>query len=197
MIVDPIMTIGQKLKGDEQRDAIHFAILPCFVDEDVEYIYAGEEVGLTYGTSNIIRPKPSVYGCTPIGIVDPFLRNYDIRPSDCVWVILFPNTITGMRHHWIHPDIDNPSARSKDSDSELWLHQFADRWNFDYDEMIASAQRNSNSSFDNWITARGIDLHSGSELGTDQALFWEHLSTLTGKTFGEQHKRNFGWSCSC
>ena len=81
--------------------------------------------------------------------------------------------------------------------SERWLRTFADRWNFNYDDMVREASALSTIEWDNFITAQDTDLHSAEELGEDHDLFWSHLEVLTGKTFDHPHRKRFGWSCSC
>ncbi len=185
---DPITTIGQILDESAQRDAIHICIFPAISDED--YLHAGCEVGLAYGTTNLLRRKSKNYDLKPIGIVDPFLRD-SLKKGERCWVFLFPNSVIGMRHHWEHPEIDHAKPLPT-NESELWLRHFADKWNMDYDEMIASAIEGS------YATAQGVDLHSGSELDDgDEFRFWEHIEKMTGKTFSKKHKVNFTWSCSC
>ncbi len=207
--MDPIKSIGQKLRGGEQRDAIHIAIMPVVCGED--YLNAGDEVGLVYGTSNVVKRKDSIYGHKTIGVIDPYLRgdleSIMLKKGDVVWCFLKPGTITGLRHEWTHPLVDNQQPPA--NDAEKWLREFADRWNFDYDEMIGIASNGSikdtfnipglaEHTFDNeWITARGRDLHSREELGEDYERFWQNMEALTGKTFNAQHREKVGWSCSC
>jgi hypothetical protein len=203
--MEPISTIGQKLRGGEQRDAIHIAIMPVVCGED--YMRAGEEVGLVYGTSNVVKHKASVYGQAVIGVIDPFLTTDMVRKGDVVWCFLKPGTITGLRHEWTHPGIDNQQPPA--NESEKWLRHFAEKWCFDYDEMIGIASNGSvkesfnipglpEHTFDNeYITARGRDLHSRQELGEDYDLFWQHMEALTGKKFDAPHREKVGWSCSC
>ena len=179
--------LGEKLKGGEQRDAIHIAVLPVIVAEDM---YAGEKARLVYGTTNMVRRGDGNDGDREIGIIDPFLTE-TAEQGDKVWLFLYPQTITGLRHDWTHPAIDNPPAPA--SESECWLRSFADKWNFDYDEMVRAAIEGE----DSFITARGTDLHESGELGEDLSLFWQHISELTKKTFTEEHKSKVIWTCSC
>lgn len=196
--MDPIKSIGQKLRGDEQRDAIHIAIMPVVCADD--YMRGGKEVGLVYGTKNTVKHKDSVYRVETIGVLDPFLKDYPdpLKKGDVVWCFLKPGTITGLRHEWFHPDIDGQHPPA--NESEKWLREFADKWNFPYDEMITAASNpHGDGEFDyNYIVAQGIDLHSRSELAPgDEALFWEHIGNLTGFKADEKHREKFGWSCPC
>jgi hypothetical protein len=180
-------TIGQILTDETDRDAIHVAVLPVISGEN--YLGAGDRIGIAYGTKNIVVRKPD-----GIGIVDPFLQRTIHKDEKC-WMFIQPNTVENLRHDWRHPAIDD--VKPATDEHELWLRQFADRWNFDYAEMIAQASAAANRYGDNYITAMGIDLHSKDELGADHDLFWEHLEKLTGKFFTDEHRDNFVWSCSC
>jgi len=177
--------IGKLLDADATRDAVHIAVLPVIADAD---IYPGEQVKLVYGTTD--RAVRAGYNRPGIGVADPFLKDY-IEAGQRFFVFIHPNTVIGMRHVWEHPAIDN--VQFPINASELWLRQFADRWNFDYDELIQGAQAGAGG----YVVASGMDLHSGTELGPDHDLFWTHLENLTGKTFEVEHRQNFGWSCSC
>lgn len=189
--MDPITTIGTVLDKDAalQRDCIHVAILPVTCGE--EYLGAGREVKLAYGTTNVVIDAPHGKG---IGIIDPFLRRA-VRKGDRCWLFLRPGTVTGLRHDWICPEVDG--VRPAASEAEAWLRRFADRWNMDYDEMVAAASAPSEADGDNYVVAEGVDLHSAAELGGDEALFWYHLAALTGHEYDRTHRERFGWSCSC
>jgi hypothetical protein len=191
--MDPIKTIGQLLRGDEQRDAIHIAIMPVIAAEELQ---AGDSVAFVYGTTNQVKRCDPAYALQPVGVVDPFFTgHYWIEKGSKVWLFLKPGTITGLRHEWTHPDIDNP-PRPK-NEHENWLRAFADRWSFVYDDMISAASSPRSDEWGNYITAQGRDLHSATELGADHDLFWEHLQALTGQTFDGEHREKFVWSCTC
>lgn len=190
--MDPIKTLGTFLTGGEERDAIHIAVLPVTAGEDLR---PGDPVTLAYGTSDIVIGASDDYGVNPsIGIVDPFLAKdfatCRVTKGTRFWLFLHPNTVTGMRHHWQHPAIDNPPKPQ--NDSELWLHQFAQRWGFNYDELLHAAV-----SGGDYVVAHGRDLHSADELGADYDLFWQHLALFTGRTFDEPHRAKVSWSCTC
>ena len=198
--MEPVKSIGRRPDDGERRDCIHIAIFPAIAAEDLR---RGDEVGLVYGTANQIKCMDSVYGLPAIGIVDPFFGlagligrrqwadHLQIKKGERCWVFLYPGSIKGLRHEWQHPVIDG--QQTPKSESEDWLRRFADKWNFDYDEMIAGALEKGG-----YAVARGIDLHSASELDAgDEALFWGHIEKLCGQNFDADHRSEFGWSCTC
>lgn len=183
--------VGEVIKGEAHRDAIHVAVLPVIVAAD--YMYPGETCEFVYGTTDQIKQANDAR--KSIGIVDPFLT-VTLKKGDRCYLWMKPGTVTGMRHHWQHPAVDEPKVA--EDISELWLRQFAQHWNFDYDEMVRLAQVPGE-----YITANGVDLHSREELSkaTDgtltEDLFWGHLGNVTGKIFNQAHRSSIGWSCSC
>src|SRR5437660_1538914 len=108
--------IGTILDETAERDAIHIAVAPLIAGED---LWKRGEVGLKYGTRDVAVSKQSVYDLHPIGIVDPFLKEV-VRKGQRFYCFLFPNTVTGMRHHWQHPAFDAPLVQPK-SEHEQWL----------------------------------------------------------------------------
>lgn len=132
-----------------------------------------------------------------IGIIDPFLTKR-ARRGERVFLLLYPNTVKGMRHAWSHASFSDELAQStspvkETSVAEAWLREFASQWNIPYDEMVVEA-----SSRGGYLTARGVDIHSWSEISSgEQRLFWEHLETVTGRRFDGDHRSDVGFSCSC
>ena len=81
--------------GDRRRDAIHIAVAPVTATQPLK---PGQHVGLVEaGDRELVGPCEST-----IGIVDPFL-SADVEAGERFWLLLYPNTITGMRHVWTHP----------------------------------------------------------------------------------------------
>lgn len=189
------LKLGAKIVGTAQRDAIHIAVLPCVLGED--YLSPGEPVRFLAGsTDTIISAR---YGAAGFGIVDPFLTDYGLKKGDKVWVYLTPNTVTGLRHHWEHPAIDN---LRKMSDSELELRQWCDRLSFDFDNVVDAGKelKKTDKDASEWgpyITRQGRDLHSASELGEEEAEFWKLLEAYLKLKFTADEKEKVGWSCSC
>lgn len=86
--------LGQLLGIDAKRDAIHIAIAPVISSGSIN---PGEHIGFTEDGTVGIRAK------VKIGIADPFLKN-TISNGERFYMFLYPNTVTGMRHEWSHPD---------------------------------------------------------------------------------------------
>lgn len=171
------------------RDAVHIAIVPLIAGETLS---PGVPIRLSLADKNIAISEPTRY--EGIGIVDPFISPY-VRKGERFWCFIYPETITGMRHHWQHPNLDMPD-RPISGESHMWLLQFADRWNMDYESMIeeATSRRPSDAGY---ILARGRDLNSPEQLGEDHDLFWDHLEKMTGMTFDQAHRDAVTWACTC
>lgn len=75
------------------RDAVHVAVAPVTLEHDMS---PGTHVALSDGGK--------VYEVVEggIGIVDPFIRD-NLKKGDRCYVFLYPGTITGLRHVWVHP----------------------------------------------------------------------------------------------
>lgn len=174
---------------DAKRDAVHVAILRVVSGES--YLCAGQRIAIIPDT-NPPKVKSNPRG---IGVVDPFLVDSFIEEGASFWMFVDPSTVVGLRHEWYHPVIDRPPSTTE---SEKWLRAFASRWNFDYDELIENAAADSIEPHGRYVVAQGIDLHSAKELGEeDHRLFWQHLSSLTGKQFNKAQIESFSWGCSC
>ena len=181
------VNLGQLLEGGEQRDAVHIAIAPVTAAES---LFPGAPIGFTGDGDKVSRESK------PIGVVDPFLASH-VKEGQRFYMLLFPNTITGLRHLWSHPAFGSEVSRTSVVASEQWLRTFASEWGFDYGEMIRTALQEDAGQWGRYITAQGRDLHGAGELGEDLDLFWGHLQNMTGKVFSKEHKDGLGWSCSC
>ena len=94
--------LGALTTLDEERDAIHIAIIPV---EGQEPFHPGQPVGLTEDR------KASAKALPHIGIVDPFLKEWT-ETGDVFWLCLYPRTITSLKHNWTHPAFEKPLVTS-------------------------------------------------------------------------------------
>lgn len=99
--------IGELCKEDARRDAIHFAVAPVVSRERVR---PGQRVGLVDGEATVCV-NPDKY----IGIIDPFLEREFVEAGERCWLLLYPNTVTSLRHVWTHPAfvIRGPAPKEK------------------------------------------------------------------------------------
>lgn len=100
------VTLGRPLASGAKaaRDAIHVAVVPVVADEELA---PGAHVSLVPGTTDRIASADE-----SIGIVDPFLP-HPARVGQTVWMLLYPGTITSLRHDWTHPDFDSPGLEGE------------------------------------------------------------------------------------
>jgi hypothetical protein len=87
-----VPNLGQTPDAEARRDAVHVAVAPVVAGQT---LLPGVTVGLDVDGE-------AVRSADPIGIVDPF-RTDAVEPGERFWLLLFPNTITGLRHSWTHP----------------------------------------------------------------------------------------------
>jgi hypothetical protein len=99
--------LGQLIEdGDRRRDAIHVAVAPVTA---AGRLVPGQHVGL------IREDDPELVGpCDrTIGIVDPFLAE-EVEAGQRFWLLLYPGTITALRHVWTHPAFTRAAAAVKE-----------------------------------------------------------------------------------
>lgn len=176
--------LGQLIDGEAERDAIHIACAPVVAATNLP---PGAHVGIladgTVGTSD-----------RPVGIVDPFLTEH-VFAGQKFWLVLYQNTVTGMRHHWAHPSFDSaatPIVDPRKAKSERWLRDFAERWEMGFDHMVADAcdlKRNG--------ICIGTEFDGPHELGGDLERFWQHMEVFTGRKLTQEHRKTVGWRCAC
>jgi hypothetical protein len=153
-------TIGKILDSGKQRDAVHFAVASITA---AMRLNPGQHVGLD-GTD-----------AAPIGVVDPFLKS-PVEAGECCWMILYPNTITGLRHEWTHPAFEG-GARAE---SETYLRAFADRLFSYYGKYEGEGSR-----FDLLISQAesggfGTDIEYANDCQPTKE-FWDHFERYTGR----------------
>ena len=79
--------------GERRRDAIHVAVAPVTAQTT---LFPGEPVSLVEGTAVVGR------GNANVGIIDPFLKQ-SVQAGERCWLLLYPNSVTSIRHIWSHP----------------------------------------------------------------------------------------------
>jgi hypothetical protein len=96
-VSDTLSTLGTILTEDQPRDAVHVAVLCCVAYRTLR---PGQHIGFHEpGVCDSLADKL-------VGVADPFLKR-PILPGEKFWLFLYPNTVTGMTHHWQHPEIPN------------------------------------------------------------------------------------------
>ncbi len=176
--------IGQIIDGNPPRDAIHVAVAPAVAGESLR---PGQHIAIKGGIASL---APSGEG---IAIVDPFLTDSIVLKDEKFWVLLYPGSITSLRHHWRHPafadEAPEPDPIVKDTESWQWIKDYASGLGLDYDELIGAAKD---------YIARGEYLNKGELLVGEYVddEFWEHYENVTGKAVRSKDRGNF-FSCSC
>lgn len=93
---DALEVLGTIITDKEVgRDAIHLACLPAVCGD--KWLTPGADVGFTDGLA-------SATAKTLVGIVDPFLKA-PVSKGQKFLVVIYPRTITSLRHVWSHPDV--------------------------------------------------------------------------------------------
>ena len=193
---DTLKLIGKLLPEGAGRDAVHIAVLPVVA---AETLAAGKCVSIKIKDGEYVASFP-LKGEWIVGIVDPYLNQLVRRGQRC-FVFLYPQTITSLRHQWVHPEVPEIEEYEKGialkvynqlvKEHEEWLRRFAEKWQIDYDEMIEAAKVGGT-----WFL--GTDMHSADDFDEGELdEFWGHLEKLTGKRFDREHRERMDYSCAC
>lgn len=174
--------LGKLIQGTPpDRDAIHVAIAPVTAAETLN---PGDHIGLVGGSTKLVGTSAH-----PIGIVDPFLKE-QVRRGTQFWMVLYPNTITSLRHDWVHPAFEPPSITQEYVMSRLWLEDFAaDKGGLSYSELLEAAEK--------WVKNR-IPTSDGGRFESCMVpdAFWYHYEQVTATKVPEDRRDSF-FSCSC
>lgn len=162
--------LGELITGDGQRDAIHVALAPVTANERLR---PGQHVGFAY------KHSTELVGISqdPIGIIDPFLERSVERVERC-YLLLYQNTVTGMRHQWEHPAFGSPDADV----SRQWLEDLADEIGFGYDWLLEGIAEGS-------INTRDREVYGARE-SEDIRRHYENVTGLSAP-------REIHFRCAC
>lgn len=179
---DPLL--GQFPNPYAQRDAVHVAIIPVVASSNLS---PGERIGVTEADGVFYSDSDAD---EPIGIVDPFLTR-NVKPGERFYLCLFPGSVYGMRHHWLHPQFQSKAEPNDDKKemARLVIKKCADEAGLDFDEIIRAA----NDYLDN-----GEYLVEGSRWyrhHLDES-FWGAFEVWTGRNVPSDDRGSF-FSCSC
>jgi hypothetical protein len=183
-VSDAQETLGSLIDERAGRDAIHVAVFPAVAGDRLA---PGQHVGKDGAPST----KPHV------GIVDPFLAG-PVFPGERFWVLLYPRTITGLRHVWTHPAFGESAEEPVQpgiSRHEAWIRQFADRVGLGYSTLMEGAAEWVRTHDGKW---GGEYLCLGGLLEGESVPdeFWPHYEAVTGTSVPEKARQSF-FSCSC
>lgn len=169
------------------RDAIHVAVVSLRSSADMN---PGQAV--TWHEKGI-SVKPCSITDVEIGIVNPFVRG-GVGRFENVWIMLFPNSVTGMTHHWSHPDFDEIDldldfAKSivKKTAAALGLYDCESQDTFDYLIELASSYCER---------PNGCWPHDDYELSSESwENFWKAYSVVTGNPRPTENRAPFRCAC--
>jgi hypothetical protein len=178
-------TLGTFLYSVENdRDAVHLAVVRVTAPMR---LFPGQHVAKD-GTPN----------GELVGIVDPFLPG-PVQPDQQFWLVLYPRTITSLRHAWTHPafaeSVDAPVPTKDDkSYSEEWMRRWADKHvSTDY---YGDGDKVSSDAAYAFALNAGRDHNIGPYEDARDHIddeWWSHWEILTG----ERGDRGEYFRCAC
>lgn len=179
--------IGNVIFSHQEKDAIHVAIIPIILGEDM---LPGTPINMVDGLAYKEESEP-------IGVIDPFIQG-SIRKGDKVWLFLNPGSIFSLRHDWAHPAFIDDAVKKR---SEDWLRNFCDTHDCpDYDTLMQGIQgkfpffeeeyyRSGGAIDGEYLHFNGVGAH-----GQIPDEFWQHVEIVLGRKPPFRPKY---FSCSC
>lgn len=169
--------LGRLPGEDAGRDATHVAVVP---------VQAGVEMapGAHCGVYSDGYAGPAE--AKNIGIVDPFLTR-PVAKGERFYLCLYPGSVTGLRHVYLHPRLDGDSSVT----SRDWIELLAHECGMTYDRLMMAAEywlECNEYTYDNSETYKRVKWEQWRE-------FWHHYEIVTGKKV-DDHEATF-FTCSC
>lgn len=184
--------LGNLAPESAKRDAVHVAVVPVVAGEDLK---PGTHVALCeHGEAR--------KSAKAIGVVDPFVEPM-IRKGERFYLCLYPRTVVGLRHHYLHPALDGDEATEAAKKlgfpepqdfaqrelSRAWIEQWAASEDIGYDELMFEAGSWIETG-DYWNEGERFD---GVVLPNE---FWDHYDRVMNKCTPEDRRHSF-FSCAC
>lgn len=99
--MSPSVELGKVIHGDGFKDAVHVALFPAVSAVEV---WGGDKVvvhrridGVNFEVVHAPENEPGD------GVVDPFLPHVPVKAGERFYVLLYPGTVTALRHVYTHP----------------------------------------------------------------------------------------------
>lgn len=178
--------LGQLPSEDASRDAIHIAIAPVVAGD---ILLPGEHIGF------LSNGRVSGSAQVKIGVVDPFLKKPVPIGQRC-FLLLYPGTATGLRHHWEHPAFESKPEPEPAPDTEVmkarrWLQHFASEVDLTLEDLLEACQKYLKNRITTCISQSDLDF-ADEQVGE----LWHYYSILT-ETRVNTSMVPFHCSCSC
>lgn len=180
--------LGKLITDSAERDAVHIAIYPATAGEKLR---PGDHVGIVDGEAVVCEIL--------IGIADPFLRPGSVvLKGQRFWLLLYPNTIQSLRHHWIHPRIREgiitEGTEKKPSglvvtpeDSKKWIEAYAASRDVGYETLMGAARASLDGNIDYRMSDSIYDIPDD---------FWNHFENVSGIKVEQEDRADY-FSCAC
>lgn len=181
--------LGQKPTAPGVRDAIHVAVASVVCGD--RSLTPGQRVGINdkgEATSRIGER---------IGIVDPYL-DYPVKKGELFYLCLFPQTVTGMKHHWSHPsfpEAPDPKAfhQMEERFNRKKFEPLAERHGMTYEGLMSVAEEYLITGDEHCLNFDTPDVSS-----SEWEEFWKHFHAVAGKEFNPKEPwRLSPFRCAC
>ncbi len=185
------MKLGKIPEENDKRDAVHVAIAPVIAGE---ILYPGQKV--YFSESGIVMGSRDH---VPVGVVDTF-RITKILKGERLWLMLFPETITSLRHDWTHPAFKEETELkirpSGYAESMEWMENFAAGHRSGYEETNSYSAETLIQAGKDFIHHGQYHVQDGytSLQSEEPTEFWNHFSVITGI---DSSRQGTPFSCAC
>lgn len=190
---DAVATMGTILPDsikEGTRDAVHVA---CIAVRAAGHLKAGDNVGIVMGKASMTAKKN-------VGIVDPFLKE-ELYYGKKFWLYLYPRTITGLNHHWEHPDFPNDLV-TQAKDDDLVQKEIAERWLVNWCKEqgllweVVKSQVENHLGSDGSISGGGTCFNNYDITGEIPSEFWINMEIILGRKINLDYAPDY-FSCAC
>jgi hypothetical protein len=166
--------LGEVPKINEARDAVHVAVAPAVA---LMPLQPGDHVGLD------LKGRASTELSPHVGVVDPF-RTTMIYQGERFWLLMYPNTVQGLRHEWDHPAFAARPNLVAPWNSEQWLAKFGEEHGWDYEDTLRIIKSHVETA------DAGVDMEVPPEV-------YDHYEVVTGMHVAKGRRTPFFSNDGC